>query len=422
MLDGGSGLLVKAVGTSRAASARGHHSKRLPPAAQARIRNVIAITSDAEWDQLRSLNVVVDPTIYRTAEVFFQGERAARDKAEVWKAISANVGSLATFVDAIILNDKLPIFDYLSTFPDRREQERADDARLVDLCNRNGEVLVPVTVDYAAYWTVKEAAVAELGTPADLPREAASGILQELSAFDWAWAPKLHGWEEADPEDRVLGAFLYGGLLFGGYAKRIGGQHLIQPKRARLYAAAALREAVEGDEVLFSRLERLPGEAPDDVESADVFPPLPSFLPYLLLADPGSPDELLQRALGLRNSPAVGEYRDWRNKLVESLALGRRAREKQAEVAQIWSDVERELQPRGDALKFKWSVEALFLGIPVPRLTVEGEADAGRLYAWTLRKLPGHRYQKLMMRMKAAHGEYVRVNAHLRQLWQAPRR
>jgi hypothetical protein len=381
---------------------------------------MITITNDADWDQLRSLDVVVDPTIYRTAEVFFQGERAARNKAEVWNAISANVGSLATFVDAIILNDQLPIFDYLSTFPDRDEKERADDARLVDLCNRNGEVLVPVTVDYAAYWTVKTAAVAELGTPADLPREAAAGILQELSAFDWAWTPTLHGWEEADPEDSVLAAFLYGGLLFGGYAKRIGGQHLIQPRRARLYAAAALRDIVEDDETLFSRLERLPGEAPDDVDSADTFPPLPSFLPYLLLADPSGPDELLRRALKLRDSPPVVEYRAWRNELAESLALGRRARKKQAEVEQIWTDVERELQPRGEKLKFKWSFEALFLGIPVPRAKVEGEADAGRLYAWTLRNLPGHRYQKLLMRMKAAHDEYVRVNAHLRRLWQAP--
>lgn len=76
---------------------------------------------------------------------------------------SANLGSLAAFVDAVVLNDKLPIFDYMSTFPDRHEQDRADDARLVELCNRDEEVLVPVTVDYAAYRNVKQAALAELG-------------------------------------------------------------------------------------------------------------------------------------------------------------------------------------------------------------------------------------------------------------------
>ena len=380
---------------------------------------MIAIRNETDWDQLRAdgLKVVVDPTVFRTAEVFLQGERAARDKRALWQAISANVGSLGTFIDAIVLNDKLPIFDYLSTFPDRHDQDRADDARLVELCNREGEVLVPVTVEYAAYWNVKEAALAELGTPAKLPRDAAAGILEELSAFDWAWTPVLRGWENAAPKDRVLGTFLYGGLLFGGYAKRIGGQHLLQPKRARLYAAAALRDPIDDEEVLFRRLESLPGEAPEDVEDAQAFPALPSFLPYLLLGDPESPTDLLERALRLRRSPAVREYREWRNELVESIALGRRAREKAAEVAQIWSDVERELQPRGEALKFRWSVEALFLGIPVPKAKLEGEAEPGRLYAWTLRRLPGHRYQKLLMRMKAAHEEYARVDAHLRRLW-----
>jgi len=380
---------------------------------------VIAISQENDWEKLRArgLKVVVDPTVFRTAEVFLQGQRAARDKRALWQAISANVGSLGTFIDAIVLNDKLPIFDYLSTFPDRHDQDRADDARLVELCNRDDEVLVPVTVEYGAYWDVKQAALAELGAPDQLPRQAAAGILEELSALDWAWTPVLPGWEHATPEDRVLATFLYGGLLFGGYAKRIGGQHLIQPKRARLYATAALRDPIDDEEVLFRRLESLPGEASEDVDDARAFPALPSFLPYLLLGDPKSPTDLLERALRLRKSPAVGEYRAWRNELVESIDLGRRAGAKAAEVAQIWNDVERELQQRGEPLRFRWSVEVLFLGIPVPKAKLEGEAEPGRLYAWTLRRLPGHRYQKLMMRMKAAHEEYARVDAHLRRLW-----
>jgi hypothetical protein len=379
---------------------------------------LIAIQQDEDWKQLRNeLKIVVDPTIFRTAEVFLQGEQAARDKRALGQAISANVGSLAAFIDAIVLNEKLPIFDYLSTFPDRHDDDRAGDARLIEFCNREEEVLVPVTVEYGAYWNVKQAALAELGSPSELPREAAAGIVEELSAFDWAWTPFLEGWENAAAEDRVLGAFLYGGLLFGGYASRIGGQHLIQPKRARLYAAAALRDPLDDEELAFRRLESLPGVAPDDVEDAQLFPALPSFLPYLLLGDPAGPAELLDRALKLRASPAVREYRDWHNELVEAISLGRRARDKAAEVSQIWAAVERELEPRGEGLRFTWSVEALFLGIPIPKAKIEGEAEPRRLYAWTLRQLPGHRYQKLMMRMKAAHEEYARVDKHLRRLW-----
>lgn len=379
---------------------------------------MITIEQDGDWEQLRDqLKVVVDPTIFRTAEVFLQGERAASNKRALWQAISANVGSLAAFVDAVVLNQKLPIFDYLSTFPDRPDDDRDDDARLIEFCNREEEVLVPVTVAYGAYWDVKQAALAELGSPDDLPRDAAPGILDELSAFDWAWTPVLPGWESAAADDRVLGTFLYGGLLFGGYAQRIGGRHLIQPKRARLFAAAAFRDPSDDEELVFRRLEQLPGEAPEDVDDAQVFPALPSFLPYLLLADPAGPADLLDRALKLRASPAVAEYRLWHSELVEDVSRGRRAREKAAEVDQLWDAVERELEPRGKGLRFAWSVEALFLGIPIPRAKIEGEAEPRRLYAWTLRQLPGHRYQKLMMRMKAAHEEYVRVNADLRRLW-----
>jgi hypothetical protein len=86
-------------------------------------------------------------------------------------------------------------------------------------------------------------------------------------------------------------------------------------------------------------------------------------------------------------------------------------------VSQIWEDVEKELQPRGENIRFAWSVETLFLGIPVLKAKIEGGAEPRRLYAWTLRNLPGHRYQKLMMRMKAAHEEYARVDVHLRRLW-----
>jgi hypothetical protein len=55
---------------------------------------LITIQQDDDWEQLRTeLKIVVDPTIFRTAEVFLQGERAAHDKRTLWQAISANVGS-----------------------------------------------------------------------------------------------------------------------------------------------------------------------------------------------------------------------------------------------------------------------------------------------------------------------------------------
>ena len=45
---------------------------------------MIRIQDETGWEQLRTdgLKVVVDPTVFRTAEVFLQGERAARDKRD----------------------------------------------------------------------------------------------------------------------------------------------------------------------------------------------------------------------------------------------------------------------------------------------------------------------------------------------------
>ena len=385
--------------------------------------DTITVSTEAGWDELRArgLTLVVDPMIFRTGEVFLRGAAgAAREPRELWRAISANVGSLAAFIDAIVLNDRVPIFDYKSTWPDRNEEMLADDAKLVDFCNRDEEVLVPVTVDYVPYWEVKQEALKELGSPGEIPRQDADGIVEELSAFDWEWQPHLPGWEESEPNEQTVATFLYGGLLFGGYAQRVGGQHLIQPKRSRLFASAALRESVADDETLFRRLEQLPGEVPEDVEDAVAFPSLPSFLPYLLLAEPESPAQLIRRALQLRGSPAVAEYRDWRRELDHKLAIGQRAPAQQHEVKQLWDHLARELGPRGGNVKFTWSVEAVFLTIPVPKVGIQGDVEPGRLYAWALRSLPGHRYQKLMLRMMAAHEEYVRVDRHLRRLWNDP--
>jgi hypothetical protein len=61
----------------------------------------------ADWQGLasRGLDVVVDPMVYRTADVFLQGadgvrkgrSTRSRDPDAVWPPLTANIGSLAAF-------------------------------------------------------------------------------------------------------------------------------------------------------------------------------------------------------------------------------------------------------------------------------------------------------------------------------------
>jgi len=60
-----------------------------------------------------------------------------------------------------------------------------------------------------------------------------------------------------------LDAFRYGGLLFSGYAQRIGADHVLQPKRAKLYLASSLAaQRLDDEKALYAELMKLADEAP----------------------------------------------------------------------------------------------------------------------------------------------------------------
>jgi hypothetical protein len=163
------------------------------------VGDAIEIEAPQDWEEkLRrlGLTLVVDPMIFRTADVFLRGVGGAgQDAAGVWKAISANVGSFSAFIDSIVLEERIPIFDYLSSFPEWDPAVDTTHTSLIDFCNAEDEVLVPVTVGYAAYWEMKEAALAELAEHPGVPRDTAAEIVDELSGFDYEWRPDLgqHG-------------------------------------------------------------------------------------------------------------------------------------------------------------------------------------------------------------------------------------
>jgi hypothetical protein len=71
----------------------------------------IYVQSDDDWSRMRGqgLTTVVDPLVFRTGDVFLRGRRQItttdpdKDTEAVWKALEANIGSLATFFDLLVL-------------------------------------------------------------------------------------------------------------------------------------------------------------------------------------------------------------------------------------------------------------------------------------------------------------------------------
>jgi hypothetical protein len=325
---------------------------------------------------------------------------------------------LVTFFDALILSERLPIIDYGYTFDSQIGFEQHD---LYHSCNQAAgeKVLVSIHVMAPVYTQAKAAALEALSVRPSIPTELATSILQEMSAFDYGWQPDLSELKsKPENEDQLtLLRFLFGGLLFGAYAQMTGAGHLLQPKRSRLYLAAALAApsaAYEHERELFDELNKVVRQTEGMQEGLSQVDALPSFLPYLLSKDPQSPNELLRTALALRKNNAVKDYCAWRKQLVEDWRdKGKIDRPNERAIQQITQAVLRELGPSGNAtLDFGLNVGltgvGLDIGLPIP---------VGRLWGWVLSHLPGRRYTKLLMRTQLAAHEYRRLDRHLLTLW-----
>jgi len=260
----------------------------------------ISVADAQGWKQLidEGLTTVVDPMVYRSADVFLRGAEAfpAAELEKYRRGLCANVGALIAFFDALVFNDALPMFNYAYTFPKDLDDGRA---ALELACNESlpsgRGIIVPVSVEYEAYRQAKEGAAAELARiRAGVNQELRGEILQELSDLDYEWRPDLPAEEDvaevADNEEAkqererelTFVRFLLGGLIFGAYAQALGGEHVLQPKRSRLMLSAMIGVPGQYEDALLLRLR----EAAKDLEGKGIVFDIPSrtsVLPYLLL-------------------------------------------------------------------------------------------------------------------------------------------
>jgi hypothetical protein len=265
---------------------------------------------------------------------------------------------------------------------------------------------------------VRSAAFAEMrklyeGGQARVTRSEAENILGELSASGYAWYPRLDDLALRNDDEKKLAGFIFGGLIFGGYAQLAGTDHLMQPKRSRLFLAISLKEQTsrEGEEQIFAKLGELVGRPTAEI------PYTPTFFP-LLLGRSSGPADLLKNALDMRSSAEVRDYRAW---LGEALAdfdtNGRIPVARAREVSKIASAIQRKVDgfpfPK---VEIKVTVADVVAAKP-PGIGIDLTAPAKAAWGWLVTQLPGKRHRKLLTRAVVADREYLELDRRVHTVW-----
>lgn len=381
----------------------------------------ISIDTEADWQKLAAdnLRIVLDPMLLRCGELFLQGAAgAAVGREAAWNVLTANPIALGMFFDALILNERIPVFNYGDTFDMHLDFDKRVFARI----NETTPVLYDVNVGYSAYNAVKSAAVEELAKvttgPGRIPPALGKEVLAELDAADYQWDPGLGELEGSLPtdDDRRVAAFLLGGLIFGGYAQEIGGDHLLQPKRARTFLAISLgRDTIAHrfDDDLFGELKKRATLRTDDAAWT------PTFFPYLL-SKSSRPSEVLDNVLRLRNSPEVSDYRQWMAEVTTNWKRdGRVSVDHIKDVRAIARAIDMIVGTVPSAPKIELKATVADVIAHKPPGEIDFTPAVERLWGWILASLPGKRYRKLLTRAIVADTEYRRMENAIKTIWES---
>jgi hypothetical protein len=375
----------------------------------------VIVETRNDWLAIAALGgPVVDPMILRCGELFLRGAAGVHDTGAAWDLLTRNIHALGTFFDRLVLDERIPVFNYADSF----DMGQNFDKRALSQVNAKSEILIDVDVRYAAYQEVKSAALEELkklytGGGASVTPQQAHEILGELSTSGYAWYPELGDLALPNDSERRLAAYILGGLVFGAYAQQTGADHLMQPKRSRLFLAIALQGDARrtAEEHLFRQLDQLVGTTTAEV------PYTPTFFPLLLASSTG-PADLLMKALELRDSGEVRDYRAWlRSALTDFDTNGHIPTERGLEVQRIAESIKRSFEgPPVPQVEIKMTV-ADALGAKPPGVGVNLTPPAKAAWGWFVEQLPGKRHRKLLARAVVADREYVELDRRIRTVW-----
>jgi hypothetical protein len=385
------------------------------------------IRTPDDWQMFRDgfrNSVILDPAIARIADLFLSGASSAGDgdqQASTWETIRHNIGALAAFIDAIILYPTVPLIGYEASFTGIPPELYAEIENLplpagFAPC---ADVLKPVGIFYEANNPLYQAAIAKMDEGDSIPEQLAAEIENSLESLSWKWAPGILDRAPSRPagDKRLANAFLYAGLMFSSYAKEIDGDNLLSPELSTLFAMAAVGEDRTAklqarEEAVFRDLsDRWNASTPDHPRVLRLT--TPSFLPYLLRHDPPSIGKLIERVMQTRDEPGVLDYRAWRQELRQDLAKGRVTRSKRQDVQAVSASYARRLS-HTNSYSVTWTLNVSAAG---PSATISGQISTAPLRDWVMGVTPGKRYQKLLVSLADAAGDYFSLDDHLKQLW-----
>lgn len=381
---------------------------------RSRMKPDIKISTLNDWTKLREekIDVIVDPMIVRSADLWLQGKSGAGE--EVWEALSQNVDSIEAFFDALLLAERIPLVDYGLTFDSnigfepkclyRRVNETAGGKRLF---------LMNVHVMGEASKAARDVALKGLKQRPEVDAAFSDAVAREFAAFDHKWDPDLGEIGELSPNQRLLARFQYGLLLFGEFATSAGVGHLIQGQRSRMFVAGALggrRPDYELDAELREELKKVvESEAArlGDMVSLDA---CPSFLPYLLSKGANTTQELLEVALEVRREfEPLRDYRKWRRRVVSDWR----------EHGKIDRETQRQLRSAARKVLLQLGVEvpgsSFQLGLSL--LCVGAQIAADRLFGWIPAVREGRGHLKVLVRTMIARDEYRKPGTDIERLW-----
>jgi hypothetical protein len=411
----------------------------------------ITVAEPEDWSRLKAsgLQVVVDPLIYRLGEFFLEGARGAGHERDLrWGTLTSDLGALISFFDLIVLNDKLPAFNYFDTF-DSHLPGRDPLGEAVNV--RGDTVLVHVDAEHSLYRQVKESALYQLKDRISegpfVPQAAADELLKHLAAVRYEWEPRLEFVDDLLPnmEQKTLARFLLGQLVFAGYAQQTGAPHVLSPRRSFMLTAVGLRAASADDEaVIYRELRRRIEDAGVGWRGEDL-PWTPSFLPYLLERMNEyreGPQTLLHRARDLRTKKAVEDYRQLRANFLSGDSSG--SAEAKAELSAAADKVARALDSERGELELTRSVfvevtaKAVGIGVGAAVGAVFGGPPGAllggfgglasetvltrvqqRLWGWVIDRIPFYSAGKLLTRaVKAERNIASELETKLHRVWE----
>jgi hypothetical protein len=380
----------------------------------------LIVKNVADWQKFTNftpaggLDAVVDPMIYRTAEVFLRGRpgvsQTLASEDQVRKSIQRNLDSLMTFFDLLILSRTLPIIDYGTTF----DQNVGIDAdTIIQKCNQEEKLLVSVHVCDDASKVSRAAALHLMKNRTPVPKSIADDLREDMFTLEYKWAPDLSSLDFAQEEDLQVLRFLYGATLFGTFAQMAGVGHIFQPKRSHALLAASLHadaDLAQDEERLYKKLAEIMGKGMDSTDCSVELDGLPPFLPYLLSKEPTCPADLLTEALKLRKLGMIADYRDWRNGLIRDWReKGVIRAQYRKELVTIARSVRKELSTPAES-----NIE---LTVSMTGLDSSWKVPIDQIWGWISSQLPGRRYMKVLTRLALAQAEYEQIGKHIGTVW-----